>query len=123
MSALIIDNVDPLIKERLEQVGMKVDLRPGVSREELVKIIKDYSVLIFRGRLKIDREVVDAGINLKILARYGVGLDNVDVDYAIKRGIAVVSAPPAERKRRRYYTRGADTRDLQVAKRRKDGPT
>ncbi|NAZ35180.1 MAG: 3-phosphoglycerate dehydrogenase, partial [Pyrobaculum sp.] len=95
MSALIIDNVDPLIKERLEQVGIKVDLRPGIPREELVKIIKDYSVLIFRGRLKIDREVVDAGINLKILARYGVGLDNVDVDYAIKRGIAVVSAPHA----------------------------
>jgi Phosphoglycerate dehydrogenase and related dehydrogenases len=95
MSALIIDNVDPLIKERLEQVGIKVDLRTGIPREELIKIIKDYSVLIFRGRLKIDRDVVDAGINLKILARYGVGLDNVDVDYAIKRGIAVVSAPHA----------------------------
>ncbi len=95
MSALIIDSVDPLIKERLEHIGIKVDLRPGISLEELTKIIKDYNILIFRGRLKIDKEIVDAGANLKILARYGVGLDNVDVEYAIKRGIAVVSAPHA----------------------------
>ncbi|MCC6031324.1 MAG: D-2-hydroxyacid dehydrogenase [Pyrobaculum sp.] len=95
MSALIVDNVDPLIKEQLERIGMKVNLRPGISKEELVKIVKDYNILIFRGRLKIDKEVIDAGTNLKILARYGVGLDNVDVEYAVKKGIAVVSAPRA----------------------------
>jgi D-3-phosphoglycerate dehydrogenase len=95
MSALIVDNVDPLIKERLERIGIKVNLRPGISKEELVKIVKDYNILIFRGRLKIDKEVIDAGTNLKILARYGVGLDNVDVEYAIKKGVAVVSAPRA----------------------------
>lgn len=95
MSALIVDNVDPLIKERLERIGIKVNLRPGISKEELVKIVKDYNILIFRGRLKIDKEVIDAGTNLKILARYGVGLDNVDVEYAVKKGVAVVSAPRA----------------------------
>jgi len=95
MSALIVDNVDPLIKEQLERIGMKVNLRPGISKEELVKIVKDYNILIFRGRLKIDKEVIDAGTNLKILARYGVGLDNVDVEYAVKKGVAVVSAPRA----------------------------
>jgi D-3-phosphoglycerate dehydrogenase len=95
MSALIVDNVDPLIKERLERIGIKVNLLPGISKEELVKIVKDYNILIFRGRLKIDKEVIDAGTNLKILARYGVGLDNVDVEYAVKKGVAVVSAPRA----------------------------
>jgi len=95
MSALIIDNVDPVIKERLERIGIKVDLRPGISKEELIKIVKDYNILIFRGRLKIDKEVIDSGTNLKILARYGVGLDNVDVEYAVKKGIAVVNAPRA----------------------------
>jgi D-3-phosphoglycerate dehydrogenase len=59
MSALIIDNVDPVIKERLERIGIKVDLRPGISKEELIKIVKDYNILIFRGRLKIDKEVID----------------------------------------------------------------
>ncbi|ABL87744.1 D-3-phosphoglycerate dehydrogenase [Pyrobaculum islandicum DSM 4184] len=95
MLALIVDNVDLLIKERLEKIGIKVDIKPGISREQLLNIIGDYDILIFRGRLRIDREIIDAGTNLKILARYGVGLDNVDVEYAVKRGIAVVSAPRA----------------------------
>ncbi|MFN3804277.1 MAG: D-2-hydroxyacid dehydrogenase [Pyrobaculum sp.] len=95
MLALITDPVDPIIKEKLENLGIKTDLRPGISREELLKIVGNYNMLIFRGRLKIDREVIDAGKNLKILARYGVGLDNVDVEYAVRKGISVLSAPSA----------------------------
>jgi len=95
MSALIADAVDPLIVERLKKMGIRADVRPGISREELLKVVGDYNILIFRGRLKIDKEVIDAGRNLKILARYGVGLDNVDVEYAVKRGISVVNAPNA----------------------------
>jgi len=95
MSALIVDAVDPLIVERLRKMGIRADVRPGISRDELLKVVGDYNILIFRGRLKIDKEVIDAGKNLKILARYGVGLDNVDVEYAVKRGIAVVNAPNA----------------------------
>ncbi|MFN7106448.1 MAG: NAD(P)-dependent oxidoreductase, partial [Pyrobaculum sp.] len=95
MLALITDPVAPIIKEKLENLGIKTDLKPGISREELLKIIGDYNILIFRGRLKIDKEVIDAGKNLKILARYGVGLDNVDREYAVKKGISVLSAPSA----------------------------
>ncbi|AAL64835.1 D-3-phosphoglycerate dehydrogenase (serA) [Pyrobaculum aerophilum str. IM2] len=95
MSALIVDKVDETLKERLERIGIKVDLAPGISKDDLIKIIKNYNILIFRGRLKIDKDIMDAGQNLKILARYGVGLDNVDVEYAVKKGIAVVSAPNA----------------------------
>jgi len=95
MSALIADAVDPLIVERLKKMGIRADVRPGIAREELLKMVGDYDILIFRGRLKIDKEVIDAGRNLKILARYGVGLDNVDVEYAVKRGISVVNAPNA----------------------------
>lgn len=95
MSALIVDKVDETLKERLERIGIKVDLVPGISKDDLIKIIKNYNILIFRGRLKIDKDIMDAGQNLKILARYGVGLDNVDVEYAVKKGIAVVSAPNA----------------------------
>jgi len=95
MSAIIADAVDPLIVERLKNMGIRADVRPGISREELLKVVGDYNILIFRGRLKIDKEVIDAGRNLKILARYGVGLDNVDVEYAVKRGVSVVNAPNA----------------------------
>ncbi len=52
-------------------------------------------MLIFRGRLRIDKEIIDRGVNLKVLARYGIGLDNVDIEYAIRKGIAVVNAPSA----------------------------
>jgi len=45
--------------------------------------------------MKIDRDLIDKGYNLRILARYGIGLDNVDIDYAIKKGIAVINAPNA----------------------------
>jgi len=76
-------------------MGIRADVRPGIAREELLKVVGDYDILIFRGRLKIDKEVIDAGRNLKILARYGVGLDNVDIEYAVKRGISVVNAPNA----------------------------
>jgi D-3-phosphoglycerate dehydrogenase len=95
MRALVTDRVDPLLKERLEKMGVTVDMRPGISREELLRIVGNYDILIFRGRLKIDREVIGAGSSLRVLARYGVGLDNVDVEYAVKRGVAVVSAPNA----------------------------
>jgi len=95
MSALIADAVDPLIVERLKKMGIRADVRPGIAREELLKMVGDYDILIFRGRLKIDKEVIDAGRSLKILARYGVGLDNVDVEYAVKKGISVVNAPNA----------------------------
>lgn len=61
----------------------------------LLNIIDQYDILVFRGRIKIDKEVIDKGKRLKILARYGVGLDNVDVRYALSKGIAVVNAPIA----------------------------
>jgi D-3-phosphoglycerate dehydrogenase len=68
---------------------------PGISLEELLHVVHDYHVLVFRGRLRIGREVIDRAVNLKVLARYGIGLDNVDVEYAIRKGIAVVNAPKA----------------------------
>ena len=79
----------------LDSNRFEVCYRPGISLEELLKVVEDYHVLVFRGRLKIGKEVVDRGVNLKVLARYGIGLDNVDVEYAVKKGIAVVNAPKA----------------------------
>ncbi len=95
MFALIIDPVDSTFVDKLKSLGVTVETAVGISREELIKIIGRYDILVFRGRLKIDKEVIDAGVGLKILARYGVGLDNVNVEYAVKRGITVVSAPRA----------------------------
>ncbi len=95
MKVLVTDPVDKLLVEILESRGLRVDYRPGISREELLKLIPEYEVLVVRSRTRVDREVIERGVRLRVIARAGVGLDNIDVDYAVKRGIRVVNAPGA----------------------------
>jgi len=92
---LVVDRVPESFLTRLSGLGFTVDYRPGVTREELLEGLNGYHVLVFRGRLRIDRAVIDSPPSLRVLARYGVGLDNVDVEYAVSRGLAVVNAPGA----------------------------
>ncbi|MEM1645020.1 MAG: D-2-hydroxyacid dehydrogenase [Ignisphaera sp.] len=79
----------------MNEHNIEVDYKPNIDRESILKIIDHYNILVFRSRIKIDREIIDKGSNLKVLARYGIGLDNVDINYAIARGIAVVNASTA----------------------------
>lgn len=88
---LICDHVET------EKLGLDpsimADYRPDISREELLQVVGGYEALIIRSRTKVDREVIDKGVALKLIARPGTGLDNVDVDYAKSRGISVVNSP------------------------------
>ena len=77
-----------LLKEKFE-VDVKTDLTP----EELVAAIPAYDALIVRSATQASREVIEAGVNLKIIGRAGVGVDNVDVDAATERGVIVCNAP------------------------------
>jgi D-3-phosphoglycerate dehydrogenase len=95
MRVLVADQTSDKLLERLRGGGLEVDYRPGIPREELLKVVEGYEILVVRSRTKVDKEVIDRGARLKIVARYGVGLDNIAVDYAIKRGIAVINAPSA----------------------------
>ncbi|NPB00723.1 MAG: 3-phosphoglycerate dehydrogenase [Crenarchaeota archaeon] len=90
---LITDTVDEELISELASRGLDVDYRPGISREELLRVVPDYEVLIVRSRTKVDREVIDRARKLKIVARAGVGLDNIDVEYAKSRGIQVINTP------------------------------
>ncbi|HYC11460.1 MAG TPA: hydroxyacid dehydrogenase [Nitrososphaerales archaeon] len=69
------------------------DNKPGISREELLKIVGEYDALIVRSRTKVDREVLDRATRLRLVARPGTGLDNVDVEYAKAKGVQVVNSP------------------------------
>ncbi len=73
----------------------QVDDRNGISAEELLQIIGVYDAVIVRGRTKITAEVLDAGKNLKVIGRAGVGVDNIDLEAAKAHGITVVNAPQA----------------------------
>lgn len=91
-----------LVSDEIAHEGLKVlekdqrvelDVRPGIKRDELLSIIGGYDGIITRSGTTVDRELLDAGKNLKIVARAGVGIDNVDVDHASKNGVIVVNAP------------------------------
>ena len=72
---------------------IELEVRLGMKREELLRIIGEYEVIITRSGTTVDKALLDAGKKLKIVARAGVGIDNIDVEYASSRGIIVVNAP------------------------------
>lgn len=92
MKVLIADQINQKGIEELEEVA-DVVARTDITPEELVKDIGDFDAIIVRSRTKVTREVIEAASNLKIIARAGVGVDNVDVEAATGRGIMVVNAP------------------------------
>jgi D-3-phosphoglycerate dehydrogenase / 2-oxoglutarate reductase len=77
----------------VQEPRIKLDVKLGLSKNELLSILPDYDVIITRSGTNVDKDVLDAGKRLKIVARAGVGIDNVDVDYASSKGIIVVNAP------------------------------
>jgi len=95
VKALITDPINEILIKSLKEKGVIVDYRPEITREELLNIINDYDILVVRSRTKVDKEVIERGKKLKIIARAGIGLDNIDTDEADKRGIKVVYAPGA----------------------------
>ncbi len=79
--------------ERLRNAGFDVDLQVGRSRDDLRRSIVGASALIIRSATKVDEQLLSAGNDLVVVARAGVGLDNVDIMAATARGVMVVNAP------------------------------
>src|SRR5918911_1306940 len=92
---------DPIAKEGIARLkaeaqsgdGLEVEVKTGLPKEELLRIIPEYDGLIVRSETKVTAEVIRAATNLKVVARAGVGVDNVDVPAATERGIIVVNTP------------------------------
>ncbi|MGI8796689.1 MAG: phosphoglycerate dehydrogenase [Acidimicrobiia bacterium] len=79
--------------DALRAAGLDVDERVGLSREELFEAARDAAALIVRSATEVDAEVLEAGADLVVVGRAGIGLDNVDVEAATRRGVMVVNAP------------------------------
>jgi len=73
--------------------GLQVDFKPGLSPQELAKIVGPYHGMIVRSATKVTAEVIAAADNLRVIGRAGVGLDNVDAEAATNRGIIVMNVP------------------------------
>jgi len=89
---------DPIANEGIEmmrQAGIEVDVKTGLTPEELERTIGDYDVLVVRSATKVRKPLIKAARNLKLIVRAGVGLDNVDVECAQARGIEVMNTPAA----------------------------
>lgn len=89
-----------LVTEKISENALKklsekytVDIKTGLSKKELMEMIKNYEAVIMRSGTKIDADVIKSGKNLKIIARAGIGVDNIDIDAATKAGIIVANAP------------------------------
>jgi D-3-phosphoglycerate dehydrogenase / 2-oxoglutarate reductase len=72
---------------------MQVDYREGIKREELMSVVGGYDAIITRSRTQVDAELIQAAKNVKVIGRGGVGVDNIDIDAASRKGILVLNAP------------------------------
>jgi len=90
---LIVDDLHPVFRERAEAMGYVVDDRPLITRAETLAIISNYKGIAVRTKFRIDQELLDAGTNLRFVARAGAGLDNIDVAYAESKNITLLNAP------------------------------
>src|SRR4030067_971264 len=88
---------DPLSNKGLEILGraknLKYDLKIGLSPEELKIILSEYDGIIIRSETKLKSDIIEAGTRLRVIGRAGIGLDNVDLPAATKKGIVVMNTP------------------------------
>lgn len=92
MKVLVTDKINESAGNIISDVA-QVDFLPTMSEDELVKIIPQYDALMVRSQTKVTARIIEAGNNLKIIGRAGVGVDNIDLDAATQKGIIVVNSP------------------------------
>ena len=91
-SVLICDQVAPILNEILQKNGLKITYEPEITPEQIKEKIGNFDVVVVRSRTKITKEMIDRASKCKIIARVGVGLDNIDTDAAKTKGIRVINA-------------------------------
>jgi len=91
-SVLICDEVDPVLNKILQDNGLKVSYEPKITPEQIKEKISSFNIVIVRSRTTITREMIEKADKCKIIARVGVGLDNVDQVAAKEKNIRVINA-------------------------------
>jgi len=90
---LISDKMDPNAARIFQERGCDVDVKPGMTKDELIACIGQYDGLAIRSATKATADVLDAATNLKVIGRAGIGVDNVDIPHASAKGIVVMNTP------------------------------
>lgn len=97
MKILHLDKNHPLLIEQLEKAGFENHEDYTSSANEVAKKLADYQGIVIRSRFPIDKQFIDAGVNLKFIARVGAGLESIDCQYAEQKGISLISSPEGNR--------------------------
>lgn len=124
MKCLIIDELHPSITSLLDGIGLAYDYLPEIEKDDVEEIISNYTGLILRSKLKLTRELLEKGVQLKFVARAGAGVDQIDQDFLDQRGISLINAPEGNRDAVGEHTLGMllclfnklNTADLEVRK-------
>jgi len=88
------DGIDPIGKQLLEEAGFQVDTQT-IPQDQLAEALLNYDAITVRSATKVRAALIDACPNIKLIGRGGVGMDNIDVDYARGKGVNVVNTPAA----------------------------
>ncbi len=91
-SVLICDEVAPVLNKILQENGLKITYEPVITSDQIKEKISQFNIVIVRGRTKLTKELIEKADNCKIIARVGVGLDNIDEDAAKAKNIRVINA-------------------------------
>jgi len=95
MKLLVCDKTEQSAIDRMRAAGIEVTVKTGMTPEELLATVPEYDAMVVRSATKVRAPVIDAAKNLKLIVRGGVGLDNIDVEYAESKGITVCNTPAA----------------------------
>lgn len=95
--ALIVDDVHPVLMERLEHDGISCTYLPSISADEVESALNGYEILVVRSKVDVDRKVIESNPQLRLIARAGSGMDNIDLDAADRAGVICVNAPEGNR--------------------------
>src|SRR5437667_1739150 len=94
LKVLIADSISQRgVDELLCDDALDVAIKTGLSEKELIAIIPSFSALIVRSQTRVTADILNAGVKLRVVGRAGVGVDNVDVETATRRGVVVLNAP------------------------------
>ena len=91
-SVLICDQVNPVLNEILEKNGLQITYEPEITPEQILEKIENFEVIIVRSRTKITKDMIEKANKCQIIARVGVGLDNIDQTAAKEKNIRVINA-------------------------------
>lgn len=90
---LIVDDIHPVFIEQAEAMGYHCDYQPTIKPDQAYEIIGGYEGLVIRSKFLVDRKVLDLSKKLQFVCRAGAGMDNIDENYAIEKGITLINAP------------------------------